>query len=146
MTDAMSFLLGSRWWMLWYAVLWAAVVPSLALLIWLLRAPASAGQHPGTISTLQGFAVVLQPLIIPISAALFTFGRSAPGMMKYLQGLGLAVLLWFIGLWLIFAAWWSIDALNTPRAERTWNIFLMLAVSLALHGFHLCAAWSFRGR
>jgi hypothetical protein len=146
MDKTLTFLFGNGWWLLWYVVLWAAVAPSLALLIWLLRAPALAGQHPGAISTLQGLAVVLHPVIVPVSAALFTLGRSAPGMMKYLQGVGLAALLWFIGLWLIFAAWWSIDGLNTPRAERTWNIFLMLAVSLALHGFNLYAAWSFRTR
>jgi hypothetical protein len=39
---------------------------------------------------------------------------------------------------------WNIDGLNTPRAERTWNVLLMLAVSLALHGFNLYAPWSFR--
>lgn len=146
MAEVLSFLFGHRWWMLWYVVLWAAAAPSLALLLWFLRAPAAAGQHPGAISTLQALAVVLHPLIIPVSAALFTFARAVPGIMKYVQGVGLAVLLWFIGLWLIFAAWWSIDGLDTPRAERTWNIFLMLAVSLALHGFHLYAAWSFRAR
>ena len=68
MDKILSFLFGSGWWLLWYAVLWAAVAPSLALIIWLLRAPALAGQHPGGISTLQGLAIVLHPLIIPARA------------------------------------------------------------------------------
>jgi hypothetical protein len=46
----------------------------------------------------------------------------------------------------MFAAWWSIDGLNTPRGERIWNILLMLAISTALHGFNLYATWGFRIR
>jgi hypothetical protein len=146
MDKTLTFLFGSGWWLLWYVVLWAAVAPSLILLVWLLRAPALAAQHPGGISTLQGLAIVLHPLIVPVSAALLTFSRSTPGMMKYVLGVGLAAMLWFFGFWFMLAAWWSIDGLNTPRTERTWNILFMLAVSLALHGFNLCAAWSFRSR
>jgi hypothetical protein len=144
MDKILLFLFGSGWWLLWYAVLWAAVAPSLALIIWLLRAPALAGQHPGGISTLQGLAIVLHPLIIPASVVLLTLSRSTTGIMKYLQGAGLVALLWFFGLWLMFAAWWSLDGLNTPRSERTLNILLMLATSMALHCFNLYAAWSFR--
>ena len=85
-------------------------------------------------------------MIVPVSVALWTLSRLTPGIIKYLEGVGLAALLWFFGLWLMFAAWWSIDGLNTPRGERTANILLMLVVSLALHGFNLYAAWSFRAR
>ncbi len=144
MNRILSFLFGGGWWLLWYSLLWAAVTPSLALLFWLLRAPALAGQHPGGISTLQGLAIVLHPLIVPASVILLTLGRSTTGIMKYLQGAGLIALLWFLGLWLMFAAWWSLDGLNTPRAERTMNILLMFAVSVVLHCFNLYAAWSFR--
>jgi hypothetical protein len=146
MDKILSFLFGSEWWLLWYVVLWAAVAPSLALILWLLRAPALAGQHPGGISTLQGLAIVLHPLIIPASVVLLTLSRSTSGIMKYLQGIGLVALLWFFALWLMFAAWWTIDGLNTPRSERTLNILLMLATSMALHCFNLYATWSFRAR
>ena len=146
MDKIISFLFGSGWWLLWYVVLWAAVAPSFALIIWLLPAPALAGQHPGGISTLQGLAIVLHPLIVPATVALLTLGRSTTGIMKYLQGLGLIALFWFLGLWLMFSAWWSIGGLNTPRGERTLNIFLMLATSMALHCFNLYATWSFRAR
>jgi len=146
MDKILSFLFGSGWRLLWYVVLWAAVAPSLALIIWFLRAPALAGQHPGGISTLQGLAIVLHPLVVPASVALLTISRSIAGIMKYLQGTGLVALLWFFGLWFMFAAWWSIDGLNTPHSERTQNILLMLATSVALHCFNLYAAWSFRTR
>jgi hypothetical protein len=146
MNKMVSILFGSGWWLLWYVVLWAAVAPSLALIIWLLRAPALAGQHPGGISTLQGLAIVLHPFILPASVVLFTLSRSSAGIMKYVQGAGLLAVLWFFGLWLMFAAWWSLDGLHTPRSERTLNILLMLATSMALHCFNLYAIWSFRMR
>jgi hypothetical protein len=120
MDKIISFLFGTGWWSVWYTVLWAALAPSLGLTAWLLRAPASA--------------------------MLFTLSRTTPAVMKYFQGAGLAALLWFVGLWLMFAAWWSIDGLNTPRRERTLNILLMLAVSAILHGFNLYASWKFRAR
>ena len=146
MEKILSFFFGGGWWLVWYALLWIAFAPSLALLIWLLRAPALAGQHPGGISTLQGLAFVLHPLIVPASVILFTLSRSTPGVMKYLHGAGIALLLWFFGLWFMFAAWWSIDGLNTSRAERTSNVLLMVATSLILHLFNLYAVWSFRAR
>jgi hypothetical protein len=141
-----SFLFGTGWWSVWYTVLLGRGCAQPGADGVAFAGTALTGQHPGTISTLQAWAIVLHPLIIPASATLFTLSRTTPGVMKYFQGAGLAALLWFVGLWLIFAAWWSIDGLNTPRRERTLNILLMLAVSAILHSFNLCATWKFRAR
>lgn len=139
-----SFLFGSGWWLLWYGFLWSAVLPSVVLMIWLLRAPALAGQHPGGVSTLQGLAITLLPLIVPVSVVLLTRYRATPGIVKYLLGAGLIALLWFVQFWLMMSAWWSIDGLHTPRTERIHNILLMFATAQALHLFNLYAVWRFR--
>jgi hypothetical protein len=128
------------------ALVWRSLDCRHPLVAWLLRAPALAAQHQGGFSTLQGLAIVLHPLIVPATVTLLTLSRATPGIIKYIQGVGLIALLWFVGFWLMFAAWWSVDGLNTPRAERTQNILLMFATSQALHLFNLYAAWRFRLR
>jgi hypothetical protein len=145
MDKILSFLFGGGWWLVWYALLWAAVAPSLALAFWLLRAPTLAGQHPGGISTLQGLAIVPHPLIVPASVALDSqpFDQRTHEVPAGRRPRTPAVVL---RARFMFAAWWSIDGLNTPRAQRAASILLMIATSVVLHGFNLYAAWSLRAR
>jgi hypothetical protein len=80
------------------------------------------------------------------SVLLWTLSRTTAGLTKYVQGVGLLLLLWLVGGYLIFYVWYYVDMPTLSREERMPKIFGLFAPVTVLHLFNLYATRRFRVR
>lgn len=144
----MSYFIGSGWWMIWYALLWLAVTPFVAMTAALARAT----PNDPMLAMEQAFAVGTVGMIVlmaatTISGYFWTAGGSTTGAWPYIRNIGGAVLLAFVvGFGFIFAASYYAVTPRLPMLNRWAAQLVSLASALALVLFCIHATWRFRHR
>jgi hypothetical protein len=143
-----SYLIGSGWWVLWYAPLWLAVTP----FAFMTAALARATPNEPTLEMETAFAVGSVGLFVlmiatAISGFFWTAGGPDTGAWPYVRNVGGAVLLALVvGFAFIFGASYYAVTPGLPMLNRWAAQILSLASALALLFFCVHAAWRFRHR
>jgi hypothetical protein len=144
----MNYLFGSGWWMIWYALLWLALVPFIVMTAALTRAapdaPMLVMETTFGVSTL-GLIVLMAGTAI--SGYLWTAGGPAVGAWPYVRNIGGAVLVAIVvGLFFIFGAGFYAVTPNKAMMNRWFAQIISLASAGLLLAFCLHATWRFRHR
>jgi hypothetical protein len=144
----MNYLIGSGWWIIWYGLLWLAVVPYVVMAAALTRAipnePTMAMENAFAVSALSLFVLMGATAI---SGYLWTAGGPSNGAWPYVRNIGIAVLLALIvGFAFIFTAGYYAVLPKSPMVNRWGAQILCLASALFLLWVCLHATWRFRHR
>ncbi len=144
----MSYLLGSGWWVIWYALLWLSVTPFVVMAAALVRA---TPDEPMLVME-TAFGVSAMGLIVlmagtAISGYLWTAGGPAAGAWPYVRNVGAAAIAALVvGLFLVFGAGYYAVTPKLPMANRWAAQIICLASAALMLAFCLHAAWRFRHR
>jgi hypothetical protein len=143
-----SYLLGGGWWTLWYALLWLAVTPFVAMTAALTRAtpnePMLAMENAFAVGSVGLFVLMGATAI---SGYFWTAGGSTTGAWPYVRNVGgAAVLALVVGFALIFGASYYAVTPRQPMLNRWAAQLLCLTSALFLVFFCIHAAWRFRHR
>jgi hypothetical protein len=144
----MSYLIGSGWWVLWYGVLWLALVPFVVMTAALARAtpnePMLAMETAFAISTV-GLAVLMGATVV--SGFLWTAGGASNGAWPYVRNVGGAVVAALVfGFVLIFGAGYYAVTPKLPMINRWAAQIVCVGSVLMLLFFCIHATWRFRHR
>lgn len=144
----MSYLIGSGWWVPWYALLWLAIAPFMAMTAALARAtpsdPMPAMETAFAVGTLGLFVLIGATTI---SAYFWTASNAPTGAWPYVRNIGGALLAGLlVSLALVFAAGYYAVTPKQPMANRWAAQILCLASAAMLLLFCLHATWRFRHR
>jgi hypothetical protein len=144
----MSYVLGSGWWVIWYALLWLALVPFVVSAAALTRAtpdePMLLMENAFAISSL-GLVVLMAGTVI--SSFLWTVTSPTRSAWIYIRNVGggaLAAVV--IGLFFIFFAGYYAVTPKLPMMNRWAAQILSLGSAVLLLVFCLHATWRFRHR
>ena len=144
----MSYLLGSGWWVVWYGLLWLAIVPFVVMTAALTRAT----PNDPMLAMETAFAIGAVGLFVlmgatAISGYLWTAGGSPNGAWPYIRNIGVAILVALVvGFAFIFGAGYYAVTPKLPMANRWAAQILCLASAAFLLWICLHAAWRFRHR
>jgi hypothetical protein len=143
-----SYLLGGGWWTLWYALLWLAVTPFVAMTAALTRAtpnePMLAMENAFAVGSVGLFVLMGATAI---SGYFWTAGGSTTGAWPYVRNVGgAAVLALVVGFALIFGASYYAVTPRQPMLNRWAAQLLCLTSALFLVFFCIHATWRFRHR
>jgi hypothetical protein len=143
-----SYLLGGGWWTLWYALLWLAVTPFVAMTAALTRAtpnePMLAMENAFAVGSVGLFVLMGATAI---SGYFWTAGGSTTGAWPYVRNVGGAVVLALVvGFALIFGASYYAVTPRQPMLNRWAAQLLCLTSALFLVFFCAHATWRFRHR
>lgn len=144
----MSYLLGSRWWVIWHALLWLALTPFVVMAAALTRAtpndPMLTMETAFAVSSL-GLVVLIAGTVI--SGYLWTAGDHTRGAWTYVRNVGGAALAAVvIGLFFIFGAGFYAVTPKLPMVNRWAAQIVSLGSAALLLAFCLHASWRFRHR
>ena len=144
----MSYFIGTGWWILWYGILWLAVVPFAVMTAMLTRAtpnePMELLEKAFAVGTVGLFVLMIGTAI---SGVLWTVGGSSQGAWQYLRNVGIAILVALIvGFAGIFGAGFYAVVRENPMPNRWAAQLLCLASALGLLFLCLHATWRFRHR
>ena len=144
----MSYLLGSGWWVLWYALLWLAVMPFVAMTALLTRAtpddPMLAMETAFAVGPM-GLAVLMAGTAI--SGYLWTAGSAEASAWLYVRNIGgAAVAALGIGLIFVFGGSYYAVTPKLPMINRWVAQLVCLGSAALLLAFCLHATWRFRHR
>jgi hypothetical protein len=143
-----SYFIGTGWWILWYAILWLAVVPFAVMTAMLTRAtpnePMELLEKAFAVGTVGLFVLMIGTAI---SGVLWTVGGSSHGAWPYVRNVGIAILVALIaGFAGIFGAGFYAVVRENPMPNRWAAQLLCLASALGLLFLCLHATWRFRHR
>lgn len=144
----MSYLLGSGWWVVWYALLWLALAPFVVMTALLARATPDEpmlAMETGFAFTALGVIVLMAATAI--SGYLWTAAGPAAGPWPYVRNVvGAALAALVVGLVFVFGAGYYAVTPKLPMANR-WiaQVVCLLSAALLL-AFCLHATWRFRHR
>lgn len=144
----MSYLVGSGWWVLWYGLLWLALVPFIVMTAALVRAtPNEAMLAMETAFGVGALSIFVLVGATAVSAYFWTAAGSPTGAWPYVRNVaGALVIAIVVGLALIFGAGYYAVTPKQPMANRWAAQILCLAAAAALLTFCLHATWRFRHR
>ena len=144
----MSYVLGSGWWVIWYALLWLALMPFVVMAALLTRAT----PDDPMLAMETAFAVGPMGLVVLIAATavsgyLWTAGSPDASMWLYVRNVGgAAVAALGIGLIFVFGASYYAVTPKLPMVNRWIAQIVCLASAALLLAFCLHATWRFRHR
>jgi hypothetical protein len=144
----MSYLLGSGWWVIWYALLWLALVPFIVMAAALTRAT----PNDPMLTMETAFAVSTMGLLVlmaatAISGFLWTAGGPAAGVWLFVRNVvGAAFAALVIGLIFVFGAGYYAVTPKLPMVNRWVAQIISLGSAALLLAFCLHATWRFRHR
>jgi hypothetical protein len=143
-----SYFIGTGWWILWYGILWLAVVPFAVMTAMLTRAtpnePMDLLEKAFAVGTVGLFVLMIGTAI---SGVLWTVGGSSHGAWPYVRNVGIAILVALIaGFAGIFGAGFYAVVRENPMPNRWAAQLLCLASALGLLFLCLHATWRFRHR
>jgi hypothetical protein len=144
----MSYVLGSGWWVIWYALLWLALMPFVVMAALLTRAT----PDDPMLAMETAFAVGPMGLVVLIAATavsgyLWTAGSPDASMWLYVRNVGgAAVAALGIGLIFVFGASYYAVTPKLPMVNRWIAQIVCLASAALLLAFCLQATWRFRHR
>jgi hypothetical protein len=143
-----SYLIGSGWWVLWYALLWIAVVPFVVTTVALGRAmPNETVLAMETAFGVSALSIVVLIGASTISGYLWTAAGSASGLWPYVRNIaGALILSLVIGLVFIFGAGYYAVTPTQPMMNRWAAQLASVASAALLLAFCLHATWRFRHR
>ena len=144
----MSYLFGSGWWVIWYALLWLAMAPLVVMAAALTRAtPDEPMLAMETAFAISASGAVVLMAGTAISGYLWTAGGTTTGLWPYVRnvvGAALAALL--IGLIFVFGAGYYAVTPKLPMVNRWVAQIVCLASAGLMLAFCLHATWRFRHR
>ena len=144
----MNYLFGTGWWIIWYALLWLAVVPFAVMTAALTRAT----QNDPMMLMENTFGFCTLGLVIlmggtAISGYLWTAGTPAAAVWPYVRNIVGAVLAAVVvGLFLVFGAQYYAVTPKQPMLNRWAAQIICLASAILMLVFCLQATWRFRRR
>ena len=144
----MSYIIGTGWWILWYAALWLGVTPFVVMTVALTRAtPNDPMPLMETSFAIGAVGLFVLMFATAISGYFWTAGGPPQGAWPYLRNIGGAVLLALIvGFAFIFGAAYMAVTPKQPMPNRWAAQLVCLASALGLVFFCLHATWRFRHR
>jgi hypothetical protein len=144
----MSYLLGSGWWVIWYALLWLALVPFVMMAALLTRAtPDDPMLAMETAFAVGPMALVVLMAGTAISGYLWTAGSPEASVWLYVRNVGGAALAALvIGLIFVFGASYYAVTPKLPMVNRWVAQIVCLGSAALLLAFCLHATWRFRHR
>ena len=144
----MSYFIGSGWWVLWYGLLWLALVPFVVMTVALARAtPNETVLAMETAFAIGALSVFVLVGATTIAGFFWTAGGPANGAWPYLRNIGGALLGGLlVGLVLIFGAGYYAVTPQLPMMNRWAAQLVCLASAGLLLAFCLHATWRFRHR
>jgi hypothetical protein len=144
----MSYLIGSGWWVLWYALLWLAFAPFVVTTAALARATPNETVLP--METAFGVSALSIFVLIgasTIAGYFWTAAGSANGIWPYARNImGALIGSTIIGLALIFGAGYYAVTPSRPMANRWAAQLTCIGSAALLVAFCLHATWRFRHR
>jgi hypothetical protein len=144
----MSYLIGTGWWIIWYAALWLAVVPFVVMTAALTKAtpndPMLAMETAFAMSTVGLFVLMGATAI---AGYLWTAGGSSTGVWPYIRNIGIAIIVAVVvGFAFIFGAGFYAVTPKQPMVNRWAAQLLCLGSAFFLLWLCLHATWRFRHR
>jgi hypothetical protein len=143
-----SYLIGSGWWVLWYGLLWLALVPFVVMTVALARAtPNETVSAMETAFAIGAVSVVVLAGATTVSGFFWTAAGPSSGAWPYLRNIGAALVGGTLaGLLFIFGAGYYAVVPQNPIVNRWAAQLACVASAAALLAFCLHATWRFRHR
>jgi hypothetical protein len=143
-----SYLFGSGWWVLWYALLWLALVPFVVMTVALARAtPNETVLAMETALAIGALSAFVLAGATTIAGFFWTAAGPANGVWPYIRNVGGAFLGGLVvGLVFIFGAGYYAVTPQSPIVNRWAAQLVCLASAALLLAFCLHATWRFRHR
>ena len=144
----MSYLFGSGWWVVWYAMLWLALIPFVVMAGALTRAtPDDPMLLMETAFAVSNLGLVVLMAGTAISGFLWTAGGPTRSVWLYVRNVGGAVFAALvIGLFFIFFAGYYAVTPKLPMVNRWGAQIVCLGSAALLLVFCIHATWRFRHR
>jgi hypothetical protein len=144
----MSYILGSGWWVIWYALLWLALTPFIVMTATLVRAtPDEPMLAMETAFAIGAMGVMVLMAATAISGYLWSAGRVGAGVWPYVRNIaGAALAAFIIGLVFVFGASYYAVTPKLPMVNRWAAQIICLGSAGLMLAFCLHATWRFRHR
>lgn len=144
----MSYVLGSGWWVIWYALLWLALLPFVIMAALLTRAtPDEPMLAMETTFAVGPMGLVVLMAATAISGYLWTAGGPEASVWLYVRNIGgAAVAALIVGLIFVFGASYYAVTPKLPIVRRWVAQIVCVGSAALLLAFCLHATWRFRHR